>query len=35
MKVQERKDIGINLEPMKKIEIIVAGGLEQTITSIQ
>ena len=34
IKVQERKDIGINLEPMKKIEIIVAGEQEQTITSM-
>ena len=28
IKVQERKDIGINLHPMKKIEIIVSGEHE-------
>ncbi|CAM2766115.1 P-II family nitrogen regulator [Legionella worsleiensis] len=34
VKVQERKDIGINLHPMKKIEIIVAGDQEHFITSM-
>lgn len=32
--VQERKDTGIHLHPMKKIEIIVAGEHEQIITSM-
>lgn len=34
IKVQERKDIGINLHPMKKIEIIVPGEHEQLISSM-
>lgn len=34
IKVQERKDIGINLHPMKKIEIIVAGEHEHIISSM-
>ncbi|VEG92481.1 P-II family nitrogen regulator [Legionella spiritensis] len=34
IKVQERKDIGINLHPMKKIEIIVSGEHEHLITSM-
>lgn len=34
IKVQERKDIGINLHPMKKIEIIVSGEHEQLISSM-
>jgi nitrogen regulatory protein PII len=34
IKVQERKDIGINLHPMKKIEIIVAGENEHIIESM-
>ncbi|HHF7344511.1 TPA: P-II family nitrogen regulator [Legionella feeleii] len=34
IKVQERKDIGINLHPMKKIEIIVAGEHEHLISSM-
>lgn len=34
VKVQERKDIGINLHPMKKIEIIVTGEHEQIISSM-
>lgn len=34
IKIQERKDIGINLHPMKKIEIIVAGEHEQLISSM-
>lgn len=31
VKVQERKDIDINLHPMNKIEIIVAGEYEHLI----
>lgn len=34
VKVKPRKDIGINLHPMKKIEIIVAGEHEQLISSM-
>ncbi len=34
VKVQERKDIGINLHPMKKIEVIVAGEHEHIISSM-
>ncbi len=34
VKVQERKDVGINLHLMKKIEIIVAGEHEHLITSM-
>lgn len=34
IKLQERKDIGINLHPMKKIEIVVAGEHEDLITSM-
>ncbi|KTD37695.1 Nitrogen regulatory protein P-II [Legionella nautarum] len=34
IKVQERKDTGINLHPMKKIEIIVSGEHEHLITSM-
>lgn len=34
IKVQERKDVGINLHPMKKIEIIVEGQHEQIISSM-
>ena len=34
IKVQERKDIGINLHPMKKIEVIVAGEHEQFISAM-
>lgn len=34
IKVQERKNIGINLHPMKKIEIIVAGEHEHLIASM-
>ncbi len=34
IKVQEKRDIGINLHPMKKIEIIVAGEHESFISSM-
>lgn len=34
VKAQERKDIGIYLHPMKKIEIIVAGEHEHLISSM-
>lgn len=34
VQVQERKDVGIHLHPMKKIEIIVAGEHENLIASM-
>lgn len=34
VKVQEKRDVGINLHPMKKIEIIVEGEHEQVITAM-
>lgn len=34
IKVQERKTMGINLHPMKKIEIIVSGEHEHLISSM-
>ncbi len=34
IRVQEKKDIGINLHPMKKIEIIVAGEHEPFISQM-
>lgn len=34
IKVQERKEVGIDLHPMKKIEIIVSGEHEELISSM-
>jgi nitrogen regulatory protein PII len=34
IRVQERKDVGINLHPMKKIEVIVSGEQEQFISKM-
>ena len=34
IKIQEKKDVGINLHPMKKIEVIVAGEHENSIAAI-
>jgi nitrogen regulatory protein PII len=34
IKIQERKDTGIHLHPMKKIEVIVAGEQENSIAAM-